>query len=130
MGGMPGRGMSSDGRNLQTQHIGDPVSGSCNVNCNFTTIDHVNNLPTLILESCQSSYVVVGQASLIWFPMEISHPFAQLSSYRTALIQGEGGARDSDVSRKASFDDRLPSTEQSGAFNYFIAAYILLNVCQ
>ena len=130
MGGMSRSGVLSVGRDFQTQHMGNSVSDSRSVSCNFTTTDHVNNLPTLILESCQSSYVVVGQASPIWFPMEISHPCAQLSSYRAALIQGEGGARDSDVSRKASFNDRLPPTEPSGAFNYFIAACILLNMSQ
>ena len=130
MGGVSRSGAPSVGRDFQTQHMGDSVSDSRSVSCNFTTTDHVNNLPTLILESCQSFHVVVGQAFPIWFLVEISHPSVQFSSCRTALIQGEGGARDSDVSRKASFDDRLPSTEQRGAFNYFIAAYILLNVCQ
>ena len=130
MGNMPGRGASSNGGNLQTQNIGDSVSDSCSVNRESTTIDHVNNLPMLILKSRQSSHAV-GQAFPIWSLVEVSHPSAQFSSCRTDLVQGGGGARDSDASRKASFDVRPPSIEQSGASNYFIAAYILLlNVCQ
>ena len=63
--------------------------------------------------------------------MEISRPRAQFSSCHTALVQGEGGARNSDASRKASFDARPPSIEQRGMYNYPFAAYILfLNMCQ
>ena len=85
MGDVPGRGTSSVG-GTQTQHIGDSVSNSSNVNFKSTT-DHVNNLPMLILESCQTSHHVVRQAFPVWTSMENSHPFTQLSGCLTAFIQ-------------------------------------------
>ena len=76
MGGAPDIGGPSDGEDLQTQPIGDSVSGSYSVSSESTKTDHVNNLPMLILKSSLSSHAV-RQAFPIWFLVEISHPRAQ-----------------------------------------------------
>ena len=126
MGDVPGRGISSDGGNPQTQHIGDPVSDSCNVNCKPTS-DHVNNLPMLILESCQSSHLVVRQAFPVWTSMETSHPFIQLSSCLTAFTQGGRAAeRVSNVLRSVPVGTPASYLEQSGMCSYLFAAYELI----
>ena len=131
MGGAPGQaGEPSDGEDLQTHPIGDSVSDSRSVNRVSAKIDHFSNVPTFIFKSSLSSHAV-RLAFPIWSLVEISRPRVQLSSCHTALVQGEGGARNSDASRKASFDARPPSVEQRGMCNCPIAAYILfLNVCQ
>ena len=87
MGGAPGSGASSDGEDLQTQHIGDSVVDSCSVSRESTKTDHVDNQPTFTLESSLSSHAV-RHAFPVWTSMKTSHPFIQLSSCLTAFTQG------------------------------------------
>ena len=126
MGGAPDIGGPSDGVDLQTQTIGESVSGSCSVNCESTKIDHVYNLQTPIFKSSLSSHAL-RQAFPVWTSMETSHPFIQLSSCLATFTQGGRAAElVSNALRSVPVGTPASYLEQSGMCNYLFAAYALI----